>query len=634
MDITFSCDKCGQQIAISEAEAGHFVDCSKCKRILLVPFLSELPVEAPQTAQPVQPNLSASLEPPVKDTSKPTAASGSTPIDSSAANLQNCQDCGKQISKRAASCPHCGAPTTPTVATASPQNAPSTATLSNTANPLIKIYTILIVIAVMVGVFLAYEFWTSRQVSDWRRQFNNWRETEAKQSELSSLLQKAEAGDVFSQNYLGLIYASGTDVPKDYTKAMVWFRKAAEQGDADAMESLARLYGNSDKELEDKTESEKWYRKAVNSYRKAAEQGSSSSQLHLGSAYEFGNGVTKNYFEAAKWYRMAAEKGDSMAQKCLGEAYENGRGVAQDSIEAYKWYNLAVIQYGYKNSLFEKDRDKLSLALAPEQIAEGERRAAEFLANKKSTGNQSPIPPSDSIQQVAAIATSNGTGTPIGEGQISNATATALKTLKETAEAGDAKAQYSLGYAYWNGEGVAKDTSKAMKWLRKAAEQGNMQAQEWLQVVYGGGYGIDGVKKDASEAAKWKREAVESYRKAAEQGDAKAQYKLGRAYSDGEVVSKDDVEAVKWVRKAAEQGNADAQGWLGRCYKYGKGVARDYVEAYKWYSLANKQAAIVADGFYTSVEPLAKDMTPEQIAEGKRRAAEFVPKKAEHPGVQ
>ena len=110
----------------------------------------------------------------------------------------------------------------------------------------------------MVGVFLAYEFWTSRQVSDWRRQFNNWRETEAKQSELSSLLQKAEAGDVFSQNYLGLIYASGTDVPKDYTKAMVWFRKAAEQGDADAMESLARLYGNSDKELEDKTESEKW----------------------------------------------------------------------------------------------------------------------------------------------------------------------------------------------------------------------------------------------------------------------------------------------------------------------------------------------------------------------------------------
>ena len=52
------------------------------------------------------------------------------------------------------------------------------------------------------------------------------------------------------------------------------------------------------------------------------------------------------------------------------------------------------------------------------------------------------------------------------------------------------------------------------------------------------------------------------YRKAAEQGDADAQYNLGISYDRGEGVPQDYVEAVKWYRKAAEQGDADAQNKL------------------------------------------------------------------------
>lgn len=44
----------------------------------------------------------------------------------------------------------------------------------------------------------------------------------------------------------------------------------------------------------------------------------------------------------------------------------------------------------------------------------------------------------------------------------------------------------------------------------------------------------------------------------AEQGDASAQYKLGRMYANGEGVPRNDTEAVNWFRKAAEQGLADA----------------------------------------------------------------------------
>ena len=52
--------------------------------------------------------------------------------------------------------------------------------------------------------------------------------------------------------------------------------------------------------------------------------------------------------------------------------------------------------------------------------------------------------------------------------------------------------------------------------------------------------------------------AVEYYQKAAEQGNAAAQYNLGVYYYNGEGVPQSYTEAVKWFKKAAEQGHAKA----------------------------------------------------------------------------
>ncbi|MDA0238165.1 MAG: hypothetical protein O3B03_06590, partial [Proteobacteria bacterium] len=41
----------------------------------------------------------------------------------------------------------------------------------------------------------------------------------------------------------------------------------------------------------------------------------------------------------------------------------------------------------------------------------------------------------------------------------------------------------------------------------------------------------------------------------------------------------DDAKAVKWYRRAAEQGNAKAQYNLGLMYDNGQGVPQDYQEA-------------------------------------------------------
>ena len=53
--------------------------------------------------------------------------------------------------------------------------------------------------------------------------------------------------------------------------------------------------------------------------------------------------------------------------------------------------------------------------------------------------------------------------------------------------------------------------------------------------------------------------AFESYRKAAEQGLAKAQSNLGLMYLNGQGVIQDDKQAVYWFRKAAKQGLVIAQ---------------------------------------------------------------------------
>ncbi len=78
-----------------------------------------------------------------------------------------------------------------------------------------------------------------------------------------------------------------------------------------------------------------------------------------------------------------------------------------------------------------------------------------------------------------------------------------------------------------------------------------------------------------------------------EAGDPQAQYYLGLwcLYVVVPLDSSIDEsqrypEAVKWYTKAAQQGDADAQCRLGLMYANGRGVPQDYVQAYKWLNLA------------------------------------------------
>lgn len=84
-------------------------------------------------------------------------------------------------------------------------------------------------------------------------------------------------------------------------------------------------------------------------------------------------------------------------------------------------------------------------------------------------------------------------------------------------------------------------------------------------------------------------------------------------------------EALKWYRLAANQGDELAQYNLGMRHYRGTGVTPDPVEGYQWLSLA---AAKGMPDAVQALDDLKSKMTREQIAEGRRRADAFVPKKS------
>ena len=119
--------------------------------------------------------------------------------------------------------------------------------------------------------------------------------------------------------------------------------------------------------------------------------------------------------------------------------------------------------------------------------------------------------------------------------------------------------------------------------------------------------------------------ALKEWRPLAEQGDVVAQYYLGTMYADGEGVPQDPAEATKWFRLAEKsiRANADepeAQWALGTMYESGWGVPQDYVLAHMWFSLATAQGDEFAG---EDRDEVAKEMTPEQIAEAERLAQEW-----------
>lgn len=93
----------------------------------------------------------------------------------------------------------------------------------------------------------------------------------------------------------------------------------------------------------------------------------------------------------------------------------------------------------------------------------------------------------------------------------------------------------------------------------------------------------DDYLKQARKAEYKSKEQFDLYMKAAELGNAEAQYEVGCCYDCASGVAEDKYEAFKWYKKSADQGYAEGICSVGKAYKDGRGVQKDYKMAEKYF---------------------------------------------------
>lgn len=165
------------------------------------------------------------------------------------------------------------------------------------------------------------------------------------------------------------------------------------------------------------------------------------------------------------------------------------------------------------------------------------------------------------------------------EGRLS-ASPDKVQWYRSRAEAGSPAAQFELGYLYFVGDGVPKDYAQALMWWRRSNQVLPEPSGDWLiAMLYGKG---------------------------------------------GPGLARDDAQAAVWFRRSAEAGYAAAQFSLGYMYAAGQGVTQDFVASYMWLSLAASSGSPqVKTDATIARDAVAKVMTPQQVAEGDRRALDW-----------
>ena len=466
----------------------------------------------------------------------------------------------------------------------------------------------------------------------------------------------AEQDHLGAQTALGLLYR---DIRSDRTEARRWLSKAVARGsekarsaldemraaermekkrDADARarkraaEGKARKLAAGAKRQADEAR-EAAAEKALGGKLSKARQGDAEAQYRVAIAYAFGRGVQKDFAKALKWYRKAAEQGNKSAQYNLGFAYYQGEEVKKDYAEAAKWYRMAAEQ-GYTGAQYKLGFLHRSGEGVPEDLSasvrwfrraseQGHHYSQEMLAQHYRDGEGVP---QDNVQALKwlELAIAKAKPSPMRTSwEKERETLTAGMIPEEIAEAKRLASEWNPKEEKATASEAGKDKSgtyaayvnrreNTTKEMLPLAKQGDALAQYRMGRLHE----YRGRRtKDYSEAVKW-------YRLAAGQGHAGAGNGLAMMCFDGKVECQ-AAEKIQWFRTAAQASpskfeNASAGHLLGQFYQQGTGVGKDAVEAYVWYT-----RAIAGDhpDAWRYREDLKKEgMTADQVAAAEKRA--------------
>jgi hypothetical protein len=165
----------------------------------------------------------------------------------------------------------------------------------------------------------------------------------------------------------------------------------------------------------------------------------------------------------------------------------------------------------------------------------------------------------------------------LGEGGMERDKDAAKALFKEAAEEGSKEADIVAKEFERN----ADDVMDELLALRFLGEQRDTVASEQLFAMYD--KGNDKVKKSHAEAVRF-------YTACAEEGDAKAQSKIGFMYLMGKGIPKDKDMAMKWLEAASDNGDGQAMYRIGQMYDQGLcNTEPDEKLAKEWYERAAEQ---------------------------------------------
>lgn len=204
------------------------------------------------------------------------------------------------------------------------------------------------------------------------------------------------------------------------------------------------------------------------------------------------------------------------------------------------------------------------------------------------------------------------------------------------AELGFGNAQIDLGRMYNNGLGTEKDETKAKYWYEKASSNADPTTLHNLGLLYFKGQNVqrnyerafdlfrrayaainlddDTFRTEKRQSARFiavmyskgwgvsenKRYAREWYERAAHEGDAYAQYALGKMHLTGDGVEKSAGKGVLYLEKAAASNLPEGILELAKCYAEGVGVSKDLEKAGELFSQAANNGVASAKEFLDS----------------------------------
>lgn len=328
----------------------------------------------------------------------------------------------------------------------------------------------------------------------------------------------ADKGCSEAQMAVGFSYDNGIGVKSNLSKAIKYFKMAAEQDSPDAMVLYAHAICRKDRNNID--ESIKWYRKA-------AERGNARGQFLLAISLDKINQKE----EAIEWLKKAADNGYSEALFMLGLQYYYGINVPEDDNKAFILVEQAarkecknaygMLGYFYLRGIGVEPNGKMAALCyqlgAREGLPESKYWYGRFLCDGFNVEKN----------------VSKGYG-----------------LIKEAAEQGFSDAELFLGLDYLTGTIAQKNPTKAFFWLKKAADNNNATAIAVLGDVYIQG---NGVKAD-------KEKGLELYKKAAEMEDPYGIFRWGQHLYEQNGINAQM--GLNYIKAAAKMGNKAAQDYL------------------------------------------------------------------------